>query len=217
MIMINHNRCILCYRCVRVCDEQMGVHALDVSDRGSKSFIVTAQHKFMDCERCGMCVEVCPVGAVLSRPFKHQARAWQTVQTQTTCPHCSVGCQLQLESRKGSVLRARARPVAEPTKGSSAARGSLAGSTSNSPDRIAAPMIRRRGELVEVSWPEAIEHVGDSLLEIAAARDPIPLLWWQVTSSRSRTGTHLLAWPRRTWYCKHLPGRIWICQSRRHY
>ncbi len=67
VIMINHNRCILCYRCVRVCDEQMGVHALDVSDRGSKSFIVTAQHKFMDCERCGMCVEVCPVGAVLSR------------------------------------------------------------------------------------------------------------------------------------------------------
>ncbi len=172
VIMINHNRCILCYRCVRVCDEQMGVHALDVSDRGSKSFIVTAQHKFMDCERCGMCVEVCPVGAVLSRPFKHQARAWQTVQTQTTCPHCSVGCQLQLESRKGSVLRARARPLAEPNQGILCGKGFFGWEHVNSPDRIAAPMIRRRGELVEVSWPQAIEYVGDSLLEIARREGP---------------------------------------------
>ena len=172
VIMINHNRCILCYRCVRVCDEQMGVHALDVSDRGSKSFIVTAQHKFMDCERCGMCVEVCPVGAVLSRPFKHQARAWQTVQTQTTCPHCSVGCQLQLESRKGSVLRARARPVADPNRGILCGKGFFGWEHVNAPDRVTAPMIRRGGELVEVPWPEAIEHVGDSLLEIARREGP---------------------------------------------
>ena len=172
VIMINHNRCILCYRCVRVCDEQMGVHALDVSDRGSKSFIVTAQHKFMDCERCGMCVEVCPVGAVLSRPFKHQARAWQTVQTQTTCPHCSVGCQLQLESRKGTVLRARARPVAEPNRGILCGKGFFGWEHVNDPARITAPMIRRGGELVEVGWPEAIEHVGDSLLEIARREGP---------------------------------------------
>ena len=172
VIMINHNRCILCYRCVRVCDEQMGVHALDVSDRGSKSFIVTAQHKFMDCERCGMCVEVCPVGAVLSRPFKHQARAWQTVQTQTTCPHCSVGCQLQLESRKGAVLRARARPVADPNRGILCGKGFFGWEHVNDPDRVTAPMIRRGGELVEVAWPEAIEHVGDSLLEIARREGP---------------------------------------------
>ena len=172
VIMINHNRCILCYRCVRVCDEQMGVHALDVSDRGSKSFIVTAQHKFMDCERCGMCVEVCPVGAVLSRPFKHQARAWQTVQTQTTCPHCSVGCQLQLESRKGTVLRSRARPVSDPNRGILCGKGFFGWEHVNDPDRVTAPMIRRGGELVEVPWPEAIEHVGDSLLEIARREGP---------------------------------------------
>ncbi len=172
VIMINHNRCILCYRCVRVCDEQMGVHALDVSDRGSKSFIVTAQHKFMDCERCGMCVEVCPVGAVLSRPFKHSARAWQTVQTQTTCPHCSVGCQLQLETRKGQALRARARPVTQPNEGILCGKGFFGWEHVNDPDRITSPMIRRAGELTTVGWPEAIEHVGDMLLDIARREGP---------------------------------------------
>ena len=172
VIMINHNRCILCYRCVRVCDEQMGVHALDVSERGSKSFIVTAQHKFMDCERCGMCVEVCPVGAVLSRPFKHNARAWQTEQTQTTCPHCSVGCQLQIESRKGQVLRSRARPVTEPNRGILCGKGFFGWEHANSPDRITTPLIRRAGSLVEVPWGEAISHVGDLLLDVSRREGP---------------------------------------------
>jgi len=167
VIMINHNRCILCYRCVRVCDEQMGVHALDVAERGGRSFIVSAQHKFMDCERCGMCIEVCPVGAVLSRPFKHVARAFQTLTSETTCPHCSVGCSLQLESRKGEVLRARARPVKEPNRGILCNKGFFGWEHVNHPNRIHAPMIRRAGNLVEVGWQEALNHVAERFLAIA--------------------------------------------------
>ena len=166
VIMINHNRCIMCYRCVRVCDEQMGVHALDVVQRGEASFIASAQHKFMDCERCGMCIEVCPVGAVLSRPFKHDARAWQTVQTETTCPHCSVGCKVQLESRKGKVLRARVRPVAEPNRGIACGKGFFGWEFVNSPDRITDPMIRRGGELEKVSWHEALALTAKKLRSV---------------------------------------------------
>lgn len=172
VVMINHNRCILCYRCVRVCDEQMGVHALDVSDRGGRSFIVTAQHKFMDCERCGMCIEVCPVGAVLSRPFKHVARAWQTVQADSTCPHCSVGCKIQVESRKGEVLRVRVGEPVEPNRGIVCVKGFFGWSFINDDERIARPMIRRAGELVEVGWSETIEFVSDRLTAIAEMEGP---------------------------------------------
>jgi len=169
VIMINHNRCILCYRCVRVCDEQMGIHALDVVQRGSASFIASAQHKFMDCERCGMCIEVCPVGAVLSRPFKHNARAWQTEQTETTCPHCSVGCGVQLESRKGQVLRARVRPVREPNRGIACGKGFFGWEHVNAEERITEPMIRRDGELEAVSWPEALEFAARGLKQVVDA------------------------------------------------
>ena len=172
VVMINHNRCILCYRCVRVCDEQMGVHALDVSDRGGRSFIVTAQHKFMDCERCGMCIEVCPVGAVLSRPFKHVARAWQTVQADSTCPHCSVGCKIQVESRKGEVLRVRVGEPVEPNRGIVCVKGFFGWSFVNDDERITSPMIRRAGELVEVGWREAIEFVSDRLTAVAEMEGP---------------------------------------------
>ncbi|MDP6183966.1 MAG: 2Fe-2S iron-sulfur cluster-binding protein, partial [Gammaproteobacteria bacterium] len=172
VVMINHNRCILCYRCVRVCDEQMGVHALDVSDRGGRSFIVTAQHKFMDCERCGMCIEVCPVGAVLSRPFKHSARAWQTVRADSTCPHCSVGCKIQVESRKGEVLRVRVGEPVEPNRGIVCVKGFFGWSFVNDDQRIGSPMIRRAGELEEVEWREAIEFVSEHLTAIAEIEGP---------------------------------------------
>ena len=172
VIMINHNRCIMCYRCVRVCDEQMGVHALDVVQRGEASFIASAQHKFMDCEKCGMCIEVCPVGAVLSRPFKHEARAWQTVQTETTCPHCSVGCKVQLESRKGRVLRARVRPVQEPNRGIACGKGFFGWEFVNSPDRISEPMIRREGELTAVSWAEALSYTAGRLRAVVDEHGP---------------------------------------------
>ncbi len=168
VVMINHNRCIMCFRCVRVCDEQMSVHALDVADRGARAFIVPAQLKFMDCERCGMCIEVCPVGALLSRPFKHVARAWQTVQTDTTCPHCSVGCKIQVESRKGEILRARVGEPVEPNRGIVCVKGYFGWSFVNSAERIGSPMIRRAGELEEVTWREALEFVGEKLTSIAA-------------------------------------------------
>ena len=114
VILINHNRCILCGRCVRMCDEQIGVHALDFVERSVGTFIAPAQHEFMDCERCGMCIETCPVGALLSRPFKHAARSWQTEKAASTCPHCAVGCSLLVESRHGAVVRTRTNGLEDP-------------------------------------------------------------------------------------------------------
>ena len=172
VILINHNRCILCGRCVRMCDEQIGVHALDFVGRGAGTFIAPAQHKFMDCERCGMCIETCPVGALLSRPFKHRARSWQTEKTFSTCPHCAVGCSLLVESRHGTVVRTRTNGLEEPSRGLLCAKGFFGHSFVNSPARISQPMVRKDGVLEPVSWQEALAYVAERLRAVLDAHGP---------------------------------------------
>ena len=93
------NRCVVCYRCTRACDEIVGAHALYVEDRGFHSNIVPAVRP-MDtstCEMCGICVHVCPVGAIISKPFKYWSRSWLLEKGITTCNLCPVGCDIQIE------------------------------------------------------------------------------------------------------------------------
>lgn len=163
VILLNHNRCILCGRCVRICDEQIGVRALDFVERSVGTFIAPAQHDFMDCERCGMCIETCPVGALLSRPFKHSARSWQTEKAASTCPHCSVGCSILVESRHGEVVRTRSNGLEEPDRGILCAKGFFGHSFVNSEDRITQPMVRRGGVLWPVSWRAALDAITTGL------------------------------------------------------
>ncbi len=172
VILINHNRCILCGRCVRMCDEQIGVYALDFVHRAIGTFIAPAQHKEMDCERCGMCIETCPVGALLSRPFKHAARSWQTDKTASTCPHCSVGCSLLVESRHGDVVRTRTNGLEEPANGILCAKGFFGHSFVNSGDRLTQPLIRRDGRLQPATWHEAISHVSSRLRGVVDRHGP---------------------------------------------
>ena len=172
VILLNHNRCILCGRCVRMCDEQIGVYALDFVQRAVGTFIAPAQHKEMDCERCGMCIETCPVGALLSRPFKHSARSWQTEKTASTCPHCSVGCSFLVESRHGEVVRTRTNGLEEPANGILCAKGFFGHSYINSPERLTEPLIRREGRLQPATWQEAISHVRSSLRGIIDRHGP---------------------------------------------
>ena len=166
VILLNHNRCILCGRCVRICDEQIGVRALDFVERSVGTFIAPAQHDFMDCERCGMCIETCPVGALLSRPFKHSARSWQTEKAASTCPHCAVGCSILVESRHGEVVRTRSNGLEEPDRGILCAKGFFGHSFVNSEERITQPMVRRGGVLWPVSWRAALDAITTGLRDV---------------------------------------------------
>ncbi len=172
VILLNHNRCILCGRCVRICDEQIGVHALDFVELAAGTFIAPAQHDFMDCERCGMCIETCPVGALLSRPFKHSARSWQTEKVASTCPHCSVGCSLLVESRHGDVVRTRTNGLEEPGRGLLCAKGFFGHSFVNSENRITQPMVRRGGVLQPTTWGDALDVVSKGLRNVLDAHGP---------------------------------------------
>lgn len=93
------NRCVVCYRCTRACDDVVGAHALYIEERGFQSNIAPAVRPMdtSSCEMCGICVHVCPVGAIISKPFKYWTRSWLLERASTHCFNCAVGCEVQVE------------------------------------------------------------------------------------------------------------------------
>ena len=165
-------RCILCKRCTRVCDEWMGEDAIEAGGRGANTVIGT-YGGWLDCSQCGNCIEVCPTGTLLDGTYRHQARPWELAQTITTCSFCSDGCQMSLGSRGGEVMRAVARDrYVNGINGEFLCiKGRFAHPFVNHEDRIRTPLIRYKkgGKLIPATWDEAIKHVARKLDEIVDA------------------------------------------------
>jgi len=104
-------RCILCFRCVRVCDEGMGVKALGVGQRGALSVIIPNHEGHLECVECGNCIDICPVGALTSGTYRYQTRPWEMQYVSTVCTHCSNGCKTTLSVRNQEILRANNRDL----------------------------------------------------------------------------------------------------------
>ncbi|MGK2943647.1 MAG: 2Fe-2S iron-sulfur cluster-binding protein, partial [Desulfuromonadales bacterium] len=96
------NRCIMCEKCVKTCHETIGSSALFVNEKGDRAFIDKDLDK---CEFCGNCVQVCPTGTMISKPFKFKARPWELRKTPSVCTLCAAQCQLDINSKHGKVLR----------------------------------------------------------------------------------------------------------------
>jgi len=159
----NVNRCIQCKRCVRICDEVQGVAALGMAHRGAKTVVVPFMDKTLDCEFCGHCIYVCPVGCVTPMPARHLARTWEMEKTPSVCSFCSNGCILEYNTRDGKVLKVSHLEGPGVNNASLCAKGLFGYDVINHPDRITSPMIRKDGQLQEVSWEEALEVVADKL------------------------------------------------------
>jgi len=169
------NRCIQCMRCVRYCDEVIDSKALSSVNRGYQIEIGHYADKQLDCEFCGGCVQICPVGALLNRLPLYEYRPWMLTRTETTCAYCADGCSLRLESRP------QTREVIEVTsfwgnetksvwgkgrnEGDLCAKGYFGYPFVNSPNRLTKPLVRQDGRrdapLVEASWEEALERVAE--------------------------------------------------------
>src|SRR5437762_2448756 len=93
-------RCILCYRCVRVCNEGMDVAALGIQNRAANSVIAPNKEDHLECEECGMCIDICPVGALTSGAYRYKTRPWEMNHISTTCSHCADGCKTTLGVRR---------------------------------------------------------------------------------------------------------------------
>ena len=170
MVANDPQRCILCKRCTRVCDEWMGEEAIEAGGRGAHTVIGTYLG-WLDCSQCGNCIEVCPTGTLLDATYRHQTRPWELAQTVSTCNYCSDGCQMSLGSRSGEVRRvvARDRYVNGINGEFLCVKGRFGHPFINHEARIRTPMIRYKkgGKLIPATWDEAIRHVAERLDAVA--------------------------------------------------
>jgi len=155
----NINRCILCGKCVRVDDEVIGANELSFLNRGFKTKVGTDFDRPMNCEFCGACISVCPVGALNDRLFLHKARPWDLQETATTCGYCGVGCTVMVGTRGDRILRARSDGSRGINDGILCVKGRFGWEYIHNPERLTSPLIRKDGKLVSASWSEALDQV----------------------------------------------------------
>ena len=165
------SKCIMCRRCARVCETLQGKHTLSIAERGFATRIATCHDTPRidpDCELCGNCVAACPTGALSDKGQKNTFRAYEVKKTQTTCPHCAVGCQFNLLTKNNALVGVE--PVDGPSNNGMLCVKGRYGSYSfvQAQDRLTKPLIKRDGEFVESSWDEALSLIADRLTQIKA-------------------------------------------------
>jgi NADH-quinone oxidoreductase subunit G len=165
-------RCILCFRCVRVCDEGMDVKALGVGQRGALSVIIPNHDDHLECVECGMCIDICPVGALTSGTYRYQTRPWEMVYAPTVCTHCSNGCKTTLSVRNHQIIRANNRDLSGINGEFLCVKGRFGFDFTYHAERLRQPLIRRGGRLETTSWEEALETAGARLAAVRAESGP---------------------------------------------
>jgi len=159
------DRCIMCNRCTRVCDEVVGVTAIESAYRSMEASISPAFGQDLadtTCTNCGMCIAVCPVGALTDRHFAHHP--WELDATETICGFCDVGCTINIESNKGIVRRATNLWERGVNHGYVCYHGKWGHEAVQHPDRIMYPRVREaNGIPYEVTWEDAIDSIAETL------------------------------------------------------
>jgi NADH-quinone oxidoreductase chain G len=163
----NMERCIVCTRCVRMCEDVQGASAIAMLDRGGRTVMEPFSSRSFNCEYCGNCLTACPVGSILSRLYIHSYRPWQLDrEVETICGYCGVGCTLIAQTRDESIIRVIPQEGLGLNNGLLCAKGRFGYDFTSNPDRLRTPLIRKGDALVESSWDEALDLVANRMLEI---------------------------------------------------
>jgi len=161
------NRCILCEKCVKVCREVVGREAIEIVDRGDRTIIDTISGEPLDCDFCGNCINACPTGTLISKPFKFRGRPWAFEVTPGVCAFCSSGCQIEYHAKDGRIERVTSSDETY-NRGNLCVNGRFGYAAFNSPGRVTAPMLREGNNAQKkASWDQALGNVAAKLKEIA--------------------------------------------------
>ena len=173
VVYFDRPRCIMCYRCVRVCGEAMDVWALGIQNRGSSQVIAPNKQDYLWCEECGMCIDICPVGALTSGAYRYKTRPWEMHHVGTPCAHCGDGCKTTLGVRRGEtgmeIVRGDNRDKSGINGDFLCIKGRYAFDFADDRRRLKQPMIRRDGKLQPATWEEAIDLIGGQFKQIRDA------------------------------------------------
>lgn len=154
------NKCVLCGKCVRVCQEVQGRSIIDFAYRGFNTKVSPALDLPLgesECVFCGSCLAVCPVGALTAKASKGQGRVWEVTKVKTTCPYCGTGCNFDLNVKDGKVIGVTSNPSADVNGRHLCVKGRFGYNFIHHPDRLKTPLIKKNGEFVEATWEEAIQ------------------------------------------------------------
>ncbi len=170
IVFYDRPRCILCYRCVRVCGEAMDVWALGIRNRGQGSVIAPNQGDSLNCEECGMCIDICPVGALTSGSYRYKTRPWEMTHVGTVCNHCGDGCLTTVGVRRSDtgseIVRCDNRDRSGINDDFLCIKGRYAYDFADNPERVTTPLIKRDGKFVAATWTEAIEAVAEKFQQL---------------------------------------------------
>jgi NADH-quinone oxidoreductase subunit G len=170
VVYFDRPRCILCYRCVRVCGEVMDVWALGIQNRGVSSVIAPNKGDHLECEECGQCIDICPVGALTSGAYRYKTRPWEMNHVGTICTHCGDGCKTTLGVRRSDtgteIVRGDNRDKSGINGDFLCIKGRYAFDFQQHPDRLKMPMVRKSGKLALATWDEAFDAIGARFKEV---------------------------------------------------
>ncbi len=208
-ILRDYDQCISCYRCVRVCAEQEGDHAINVMNRGFETQIITEFEGLLKdsaCTFCGQCVQTCPTGALADR----KALRWTDLpepieKTRTICPYCGVGCSVDLMVKGEKLVGVQPAMDGPANKGALCVKGQFAFDFVQHQERLRTPLLRDAdGQLREASWDEALDRAADgfskvlqehgrhSLYGVASGRAPSEAAFTMQKFIRVGTGSHYI-------------------------
>lgn len=156
------DRCITCGRCVYICRDRVGAMAINFMNRGYFTELGSGVMP-LDCEFCGSCIDICPVGALINKQFKYRARAWEVEKTKMVCPFCGGGCTYEVHVKDGRIMR-----VYNGDSVLLCGRGRFGYPVVEAEDRLSTPLIKENGQFREATWDEALDLVAQRFQEIRA-------------------------------------------------
>jgi NADH-quinone oxidoreductase subunit G len=163
LVLLDRERCIQCGRCTRFAAEIAGDPLIDFGGRGNVTEVITYPDDPFTSYFSGNTVQICPVGALTATPYRFKARPWDLATSETSCTMCSVGCRGALQSSSNQLVRLLGVDSEPVNQGWLCDKGRFSYEYPHSPRRAREPMVRRGGQLVEVSWPEALDAAAEGL------------------------------------------------------